>query len=345
MNTTLGVKDPLGDLKDGHVLARAIIDTIREPLIVLDGDLRIIAASGSFFKKFALSHDGTYDTMFYDLGNGEWNIPALRILLEQIIPEHTVVEDYEVTHEFLRLGRRTMLVNAREIRFEEGKKKMLLLSIHDVTEQRLIEADLAKLASQKTIMLAEMRHRIANSLQLIASILMLKAVTVASAEARAHLEDAHSRIVSISNVQRHLDPMDTISDHVEIAPYLVALCKSLEDSMIGGRKPIELMVKAGPGNGTSDEAVSIGLLTTELVINALKYAFPSGEGKIVVSFSSAGHSWSLSIKDNGIGYVPQADKHGLGTSIVQSLATQLDAVLTVNSGSHGTEVLLVCSST
>lgn len=341
MITTQGVRDPLGDSKDGHVLARAIIDTIREPLIVLDGDLRIIAASGSFFKKFTLSHENIQGTMFYDLGNGEWNIPALRTLLEQVIPRHATVEDYEVVHEFLRLGTRTMLVNAREIRFDGGDRKMLL-SILDVTEQRAIEEKLERLASQKTIMLAEMRHRIANSLQLIASILMLKAVTVSSDEARLHLEDAHSRIVSIANVQRHLDPADSLTDRVEIGPYLSALCKSLADSMIGGKKPIELIVKAGPGNGTSDEAISIGLLTTELVINALKYAFPSGAGSITVSFESNGHAWNLSIADTGIGFVPRPEKQGLGTNIVQSLAKQLNATLRVDSGDSGTTVSLVC---
>lgn len=76
MNTKRRVIDPLGDPKDGHILTRAIIDTIREPLIVLDEELRIIAASRSFYKKFGMSHEATHDKMFYDLGNGEWMFPA-----------------------------------------------------------------------------------------------------------------------------------------------------------------------------------------------------------------------------------------------------------------------------
>ncbi len=281
--------------------------------------------------------------MFYDLGNGEWNIPALRTLLEQVIPEHTTVEDYEVSHEFLRLGPRIMLVNASEISFESGEKKMLL-SIHDITEQRATEKKIERLMQQKNILLDEMRHRVANSLQLIASILSLKATTVGSDEARVHLEDAQSRILSIANIQRHLDPTDGVSDHVEIGPYLTALCKSLENSMIGGGKPVTLTVKAGAGNGTSDEAMSIGLLTTELVINALKYAFPSGKGDIVVSFGSEGHSWDLSIADNGVGYRPDEKRDGLGTSIVKSIARQLSADLTVVSNSSGTTVSLSCKT-
>src|SRR6185436_11976505 len=113
VHTHEGVLDPLGDPKDGHILTRAIIDTIREPLIILDEELRIIAASLSFYKKFDLTHETTYDKMFYDLGNGQWNIPALRKLLEQVIPKHTNIRGYEVSHNFPELGKRTMLVNAR----------------------------------------------------------------------------------------------------------------------------------------------------------------------------------------------------------------------------------------
>src|SRR6185436_3473749 len=179
MRNHQGVNDPLGDPKDGHILTRAIIDTIREPLIILDEELRIIAASHSFYKKFDLTHEGTYDKMFYELGNGQWDIPALRTLLEQVIPKHTNVKGYEVAHDFPILGKRTMVVNAREIRYENGRKKMLL-SIFDITQQRKLEAEKEKLVLQKDLLLKEMKHRIANSLQLIASILLIKAGTVKS---------------------------------------------------------------------------------------------------------------------------------------------------------------------
>lgn len=339
MQTTRRVIDPLGDPKDGHILTRAIIDTIREPLIVLDEELRIIAASRSFYKKFGMSHEVTYDKMFYDLGNGEWNAPALRKLLEQVIPEHTTVEDYEVVHDFVTLGNRTMLVNACEIRYENGRKKMLL-SIHDVTEQKHIEHELERVVEQKNILLKEMRHRIANSLQLIASILLLKAETVASEDAKLHLQDAHGRIMSIATVQQHLDPAGLMDDRVEVGPYLTSLCESLAKSMIGGRKPITLRVEASAGTASSDEAISFGLLTTELVINALKYAFPKDEGAILVRYEADESHWELSIEDNGIGYTRNPDNQGLGTSIVSSLSRQLGAELITTSTSNGTKVSL-----
>jgi len=286
-----------------------------------------------------MSHEVTYDKMFYDLGNGEWNVPALRTLLEQVIPEHTTVEDYEVVHEFISLGNRTMLVNACEIRYENGRKKMLL-SIDDITDKRNVESELKKLIEQKNILLTEMRHRIANSLQLIASILLIKAGTIESEEARLHLEDAHGRIMSIATVQQHLDPAGLIADRVEVGPYLTGLCESLAASMVGGRRSIVIKVTAGAGSVSSEQAISFGLVTTELVINALKYAFPRGEGCIDVTFEATDPGWILTIKDDGVGYIKNVENQGLGTSIVASLAKQLGADLTAVSNSRGTCVSL-----
>ncbi len=339
MNNHQGVRDPLGDPKDGHILTRAIIDTIHEPLIVLDEALRVITASRSFYEKFAVDHKETRDRLFYDLGNGEWRIPALKKLLEEVITDRVAIKDYEVVHDFERLGRRTMLVNAREINYESGGRK-LLLSIFDVTKQRHTESELEKVADQKNILLNEMRHRIANSLQMIASILLLKAETVASKDARLHLEDAHSRIMSIATVQQHLDPAGMIEDRIEVGPYLIALCDSLAKSMVGGRKPIEIKVVAGPGTATCDEAISFGLVTTELVINALKYAFPKGEGCIIVTYECTDDECSLRVEDNGIGYEKKDTSTGLGTSIVASLAKQLGAELRTHSSGEGTTISL-----
>ncbi len=337
MNTR-GVVDPLGDSKDGHILTRAIIDTIREPLIVLDEELRIIVASSSFYKKFDLTQAKTQGKLFYELGNGQWDIPALRTLLEQVIPDNTTVEEYEVEHDFEVMGPRVMVINARQIQFEDRRRNMLL-SISDVTAERKTQRDKARLMLQKDTLLKEMRHRIANSLQLIASIILLKAGTVKSEESRLHLEEAHDRIISIASVQRNLDPT-TEDSQVPVVTYLRILCESIAGSMIGGRKPITLKVTGGAGTTTSDHAIGLGLLTTELVINALKHAFPSGEGQITVTYISGPESWKLSIGDDGIGLSATDTTHreGLGTSIVESLAMQLDATVERTSTSRGTVV-------
>ncbi len=316
------------------LLSEAIIGTIREPMIVLNGELRVIVASAAFYDKFKTNYNNSHDKLFYELGNGQWNIPALRTLLEQILPQKKTVEGFEVVHEFEGLGQRNMVINAREIVYENGQRKMLL-SIQDVTDR-------VKLMHQKDTLLKEMRHRIANSLQLIASIILIKANTVHSAESKQHLEDAHDRILSIATVQRNLDPTGDDSE-VPVVAYLKTLCESLARSMIGGRKPITLTVSGSDGTVTPDQAIGFGLITTELVINALKHAFPSGEGDVTVKYESKPPSWNLSIGDNGVGLAAtmKADREGLGSNLIDSLATQLDADVRRESSSRGTTVSII----
>ena len=328
MDRLIGVFNPLGDYAENHLLTRAIIDTIHEPLIVLDEKLCVVAASHSFYKKFDYTHENTLGKPFYELGAGQWKIPALRTLLEKIIPDHSETKGYEIELDSPFHGLRTLLINAKEIVLNEKSKKMLL-SILDVTDRKALENEREALLAQKDILLKEMRHRIANSLQLIASILLLKASTVDSQESKVHLEDAHQRIMSIAAVQRQLETSDIGSD-IAVAPYLTKLCRSLARSMIGGRKPIVVDVNAGTGSVSSDTAISFGLITTELVINAIKHAFPNDRaGIIVVTYHATDSNWVLSIEDNGVGQpsAKEDGKPGLGTSIIGALANQLQAVI------------------
>lgn len=319
-------------------LTEAIVSTLREPIIVLDKNLRVIVANRAFYDTFNVDYQHVQGKVFYELGDGEWDIPTLRTLLDQIIPQKTTVEGYEVEHKFPRLGTRIMIINARAIKFD-NRRQNVFLSISDVTEQRKTVRDKERLMLQKDTLLKEMRHRIANSLQLIASVILLKANSVTSEESRLHLEDAHERILSIATVQRNLDPSSE-SSLVPVVEYLRILCASIAKSMIGGRKPITLKVTGGNGTVPPDDAIGLGLITTELVMNALKHAFPSGEGQITVTYESDAERWKLSIGDDGVGLTAtdMASREGLGTSIVESLATQLDAEVQRTSTSRGTVV-------
>jgi PAS domain S-box-containing protein len=340
----VGDSTPLAALTDGPSLAEAIVDTVREPLVVLDRNLRVIAASRSFYRTFAVEREKTEGRMLFDLGDGQWNIPALRNLLEDIIPKQRTVEAYEVEHEFPTIGRRVMLLNARQVLDEDGSAAALLLAIEDVTQRRDTEREKDELLRQKEILLQEMQHRVANSLQIIASILLLKARTVQSEEIRLHLHDAHQRVMTVATVQQQLQASG-LNESIEIGPYLTKLCDSLAKSMIGDRRPLSLSVQATSGAATSSEAVSIGLIVTELVINALKHAFPSGDaGNILVKYEAQGTHWRLSISDNGTGPTEVGDGRphtGLGTSIVDALARQLHAIVTKSGGPQGTSVTIV----
>jgi two-component sensor histidine kinase len=323
-------------------LEEAIVDTVREPLVVLDSALRVEVASRSFYQTFNVTPEETAGRLLYELGNGQWNIPALRKLLESIIPDHTTIEAHEVDHDFPTLGRRMMLLNARKVFYEGNGSTSVLLAIEDVTERRALEREKDELLRQKDLLLQEMSHRVNNSLQIIASILLLKAQTVQSEETRQHLKDAHERVMAVATVQEQLHPAP-FGTRIGVRTYLTRLCESLAASMILDDQPVSLRVEAGEGETTSEQAVSMGLIATELVINALKHAFPGGvTGTIVVAFESGVNAWRLSVSDDGVGIsrrLPEVPvRSGLGTSIVEALTRQLGGRVTTSAATPGTTV-------
>jgi two-component sensor histidine kinase len=332
-------KKQFSEVEDACALAQAMVDTVREPLIVLDKDLRVVAASRSFYVKFSTAPDDTQGKHFYELGDGEWDIPKLRLLLEKIIPDHGAMDEYEVEHDFARIGRRVMLLNARIVRYEKAHTN---IGIEDVTVQRNLEREKDELLRQKEVLLDEVQHRVANSLQIIASIIMLKAKSVESEETRRHLHDAHTRVISVAAVQQHLHA-SAAAGSMEMQPYLSKLCEALADSMIGEDQSISLEVLGKGGVATCRDAESLGLVVTELVINALKHAFNADtkDGHIAVSYEVSGTDWKLSVADNGVGKPDgmfAQSKSGLGTGIVKALAKQLDSQVVTKSGPKGTNV-------
>jgi chemotaxis protein methyltransferase CheR len=324
-------------------LAQAVVDTIRSPLLVLDKDLRVVAANRFFHASFDMSPQAILGRAIYVLGDGRWNIPELRSLLEKVLTSYAPMEAQNIEQNIAGSDRCTMLFNARSMFYEHNADQMILLAVKDVTEERANELEVHRLLQRKDVLLQEMQHRIGNSLQIIASILLLKARTVQSEETRRHLEDAHGRVVSIFSVQRQLQASQ-IGERVDLDSYLARLCESLAASMIGDTRPVSLKVSAAEGSTTASEAVSMGLIVTELVINALKYAFAPDrtDGLISVAYEAGEGGWRLSVSDNGGGKSAGAATHpGLGTSIIQSLAHQLDSRVEVASDSRGYKTAII----
>ncbi len=331
-------------IQDGIALASAIVDTVRDPLLVLDENQRIIAVSRSFYQTFKLVGHNIRGKLLFDIDGGQWDIPELRELLETIAKDQETIEGYEVDREFPAIGRRVMLLNVRKVFYEEGAHSTVLLAFEDVTERRGIERRLEELMREKDMLLEEMHHRVANSLQIIASILLIKARAVQSEETRLQLEDAHQRVLSIAAVQRHLHDT-SVGQQVDVANYLTKLCETLAQSMIGDSRPITLKVDADAATVVSHQAVSIGLIVTELVMNALKHGFPGAQSDaaILVSYKVADTDWKLTISDNGVDKAePGAirNKGGLGTSLIKALSKQLDAQVAIESDSNGTAVTI-----
>lgn len=320
-------------------LAMAMATSSHEPLLLLDGALDVVAISGSFCRAFRIDRARSLGRPIWEIGAGEWNIPQLRPMLSAIAAGSAEVEAYAFDLKRTDEPVRHLMLNAHKLSYGDAADVRLLVGIADVTEAREGAQQKSDLLREKALLLQELQHRIANSLQIIASVLMQTARRVQSDETRDHLRQAHHRIVSVAEVQRHL--ASSQGDKVALRPYLTQLCDSLTASMISDTARLQLIVKVDDSTTTADVSVSLGLIVTELVINALKHAFPDDRtGLITVVYTVRDLGWTLSVNDDGIGMAAQPElvKPGLGTSIVEALARQLRAEVTVEDARPGAAV-------
>lgn len=322
-------------------LALALVGASTMPVLLLDKNLDVVAASASFCAAYQIDPCTIDRRPFAELGEGEWNVPQLTGLLKATASGFAEVANYEMTLMRKRQSNRSLILNARKLEYDGGTR--LVLSIADMTDVRNTEKLTATLLQEKDILLQELHHRVANSLQIIASVLMQSARKVHSDETRNHLQDAHQRVMSIAALQRLLAGSNR--GDVELRPYFWALCDSIGASMIQDRDQLSLEVTVDASITATDISVSLGLIVTELVINAIKHAFPANRaGRIWVEYRCHGPNWTLSVTDDGVGIATGSAKPGLGTSIVEALAKQLGAEIKVTDAHPGTKVSIAHAS-
>lgn len=319
----------------------AVVVSSNEPLLFLSDELKVIAASGSFCRAFEIDPALVSGTRLSELGNGEWAMPKLASLLRATASGSANIEAYEIDLQRPNQKTRHLVVNARTLDDGNIDHIRLLLAVTDVTNARAEARLKDDLIRDKAILLQEVQHRVANSLQIIASVLMQSARRVQSEEARGHLHNAHHRVMSIAALQRQLSTSPGGS--VELRAYFTQLCQSLGASMIADPDRLSIEVTVDDSAVEADVSVSLGLIVTELVINALKHAFPDERtGTIVVDYRSSGDDWTLSIADNGIGMTAGGDapKAGLGTGIVEALVKNLEGEIKLSDAGPGTVVTI-----
>jgi len=139
---------------------KTVVDVVREPVLILNQEFRVMAANDPFLRTFEVQSRDTEGKIVYDLGNGQWNIPALRKLLEDILPKNTFFKGFKVVHEFPNIGRKIMILNARRIHFKENGvpdsfPQIILLAMEDVTEMMGVAEMLADHTNQFEIKTAE----------------------------------------------------------------------------------------------------------------------------------------------------------------------------------------------
>jgi two-component system, sensor histidine kinase PdtaS len=320
-------------------LALAMVAASGSPLLLIDGNFELITASASFGRDFRIDVSGSIGRPIFALGDGRWDLPPLHVLLNATLAGPSDADTFEMSLDSDFREPRRLVLSASKLHYDDVENVRLLLAVTDVTDTRAVAALMDETLRQKAVLFQELQHRIANSLQIIASIIIESSRRVGTEEARNHLHDAHTRVLSVAMLQDHLAA--TSAENVNMGAYLGKLCSSLSASMIGGSDRLTLTVEADDSSVAAEISVSLGLIVTELVINALKHAFPDRRpGKILVGYHTTGEAWTLSVDDDGVG-MPGDDaktKPGLGSYIIEALVKQLNAHVELDETTPGTRV-------
>jgi signal transduction histidine kinase len=296
--------------------AENLINTVREPLLALDIDLRVVKASRSFYDFFKVTPNETIGKLVYELGNNQWDIPKLRELLETILPEMTTFDDYEVEHVFSTIGKRNMLLNARQIERELGKDKIILLAIEDITGRRQAEElirlknnELQKVNAEKEKFFSIIGHDLRspfNSFLGLTQIMAEELPTLSINEIQKIATNMQSSATNLyrllgnlldwSLIQQGLFPFNpTVVTLLPIANECIELTKETADD-----KNIEILYDIDDGLTVFADKTTLQTVIKNLVSNALKFT-PKG-GKIMISARMAEKkNVEISVKDTGIG--------------------------------------------
>lgn len=302
----MNIEDLYRLMRTGHVEAQGIVDTISDPLLVLDAGLCVRNASRSFFERFKVDRYETIGQHLYELGNGQWDIPALRLLLSDVIPKSTAVINYEVEHDFPELGRRTMLLTARTLHHPDNSSHTMLLTIADATDR--VRSDAAK-----DMLFSELRHRMKNLLAVARSIARQTRTKGRSAE--EFRDDFLGRFGALVEAQdlsftEHDSDLPALIERV-LAPYTA----DPEAVVIDRGTSVTL----GPST-----MMSLSLVLHELATNAAKYgALSVPGGRVHVSWHVEEENTQLRlnwVESGGPPVAPPATT-GYGTQLIQSATT------------------------
>jgi len=301
-------------IQEAREYAESIVATVREPLLVLDADIKVVSANRSFYQTFKVSPEEAKGRLVYDLGNRQWDIPKLRELLEEVLPKNTSVNDFEVEHAFETIGRRIMLLNARRIYAEANKPRMILLAIEDITERRKAERDLAIHREHLEAVNQELEafsYSVSHDLR--APLRHIDGFTRLLAEHLGPSLDATGRryLTKVSGSARqmveliddllgfsHIGRAELRSTRLDFSGLVQEVLRFLEPETAG--RAIEWVISALPA-GQGDPQL-LRLVFQNLIGNALKYTRPNHRARIEIAVSRARDEIIFSIRDNGVGF-------------------------------------------
>jgi len=328
------------EVQNAWEYAQDIIETVRESLLVLDTNLRVVSANRSFYDTFKVTEHETKGFLIYDLGNRQWDIPCLRLLLEEVLPANRSFDNFDIEHDFPTVGHKAMLVNAREVKQEMGHDKLILVAIEDITERKRAEEKLKETLvsrNELAIEVAERKRAEEKLKQTVAALEHSNAKLERFAYIASHdLQEPLRMVSSFTQLleKRYKDKLD--ADAHDFINFAVDGARRMQNlindllaySRVSPRgKPFEptnteevfeaavanlqIAIKESKSKVTHDALPSVmadeGQLVQvfqNLISNGIKFRGKEPP-RVQVSAMHKEGEWVFSVKDNGIGIDPQ----------------------------------------
>jgi PAS domain S-box-containing protein len=293
-------------LQEALTYAQRIVDTVREPMLVLDETLHVRTVSRAFCGVFGVSREDAEGQFIYDLGNGQWDIPALRTLLERVTKEGKDFQDFEVAHDFPQLGRRVMLINARKLSAEENDPPLVLMAIEDITEHKRIHEELVRSNEDLQRFAYVTAHDLRSPLNAALNLSQLLA-----SRTREKLDEQEREMLRVSraSLERLKALVDDILSFSEMgnAPQqrsLISLEDPLQLALANLQHHIEhdgASITIGSLPEVRSDRTQMVMVFQNLIGNALKYRRAEAP-HIRVEAVEEGSEWRISVADNGQGF-------------------------------------------
>ena len=283
--------------ESAEAVAQCIVDAIRDPLVLLEHDMKIVTANAAFSTIFGTTEAEMRGMPLSELGQHQWDVPALHRLMDKVLPENRPIESFEIEDDFPGQGRRIFNINARKISQPGNHAHRMLVVFEDITDRRQRERDAEMLAN-------EVSHRVKNNLQVVVGLLAYEANWTPAPYAQGY-RAMQARIGAIAQLY-DLIGQSSRGGTITVDAYLREIAKIMSASLLGDASGINIEVKAETLHIDPHRAVPFGLLVNELATNAVKHAFPGGTGRVLLSVEQHGDQIELTVADNGIGMTDKA---------------------------------------